>query len=174
MQLNIKKNYTDSKIPSRAHNTDAGLDIYVHSYKIVGEQYAENVYRSIDYIEYDSGVSVQPIGHPDYRERYFAYLAPRSSISKYNLLMANSLGVIDAGYLGPIIARMKYIPSPKDLVIINEGVFGISIDHTKIYQVGDKFAQLIVTNQPPVEIIEVDKLEDTSRGIGGFGSSGVK
>jgi dUTP pyrophosphatase len=179
MILNVKKNYPDAKLPERANPSDAGLDVFVHSMKIVGETIGNfNLYRSIQYIEYDTGLSIQPLPYLNSardREKYFTYLAPRSSISKYNLLMCNGFGIIDANYVGPIKLRMKYIPDAEDYVFYDTEKhphFGILINEKKIYQVGDKCGQLVVTNQPFVSVAEVDSLGETDRGANGFGSSG--
>ena len=174
MILNIKKNYIDAKLPTRANPSDAGLDVYAHSYKIVGEQITEGIYRNIDFIEYDCGISIQPIANTENKD-YFTYLAPRSSISKTNLLQCNSFGVIDKAYIGPLLIRYKYIPSPNDCVFFTMDQwpsFGIKIDLNKIYKVGDKIGQIIVTEQHKVKEIEVLELNATDRGEKGFGSSG--
>ena len=177
MILNIKKNYPDAKLPEHANPSDAGLDVFVHSMKIVGETIGNfGFFRSIQYIEYDTGLSIQPSSDVWPSKSYFTYLAPRSSISKYNLLMCNGFGVIDANYVGPVKLRMKYIPDAQDYVFYDTEKhphFGIQINEKKIYQVGDKCGQLIVTNQPFINVLEVDSLEETERGIKGFGSTGV-
>lgn len=185
MNLLIKKNYESSKLPTRANPSDAGLDVYAHSFKIVGENLGENtdLWKRIDYIEYDCGISIQPVGDlinftvkGAVYNQYFTYLAPRSSISKTNLVQANSYGLIDAGYSGPLLIRYKYIPQPVDFVFYDAQKwpnFGIVIDMERIYKVGDKIGQLIVTQQEEVKCIEVTELGETDRGDKGFGSSGV-
>jgi dUTP pyrophosphatase len=180
MILKVKKNYQDSKIPTRANESDAGLDVYAYSMKIVGETLDgfTNLYKRIDYIEYDCGISIQPISFTsNLRERhdYFTYLAPRSSISKTNLIQSNSYGLIDSGYTGSLMIRYKYIPQAQDFVFLNPEKwpnFGIEIDENRIYKIGDKIAQLIVTMQHSVSIAEYLSLDETERGNGGFGSSG--
>jgi len=185
MKLKIKKNYPDAKLPTRANESDAGLDVYAYSVKIDGELIeGTNLYKKINFIEYDCGISIQP------EDRYFAagrwfksekghftYLAPRSSISKTNLVQANSYGLIDNGYTGSLLIRYKYIPQPVDFIFIHPDKwpnFGLHIDESRIYKVGDKIGQLIVTEQQIVSIEEVDDLNKTDRGTGGFGSSGNK
>lgn len=184
MKLLVKKNFDDAKLPERGNPSDIGWDVFVHSFKVIGEKLGNfDLYRSIDYIEYDTGLSIQPQSEINFNSlsftslvNYFTYLAPRSSISKYNLLMCNGFGVIDAGYTGPLKLRMKYIPNAEDFIFFDPSKhpsFGISINPNKIYQVGDKCGQLIVTQQPIVTIEEAKSLEKTDRGTGGFGSSGV-
>lgn len=182
MILKVKKNYPDAKLPTRANESDAGLDVYAHSYKIVGEKLNEHLWKRIDYIEYDCGVSIRPrsewISALGGRQtvNYFTYLAPRSSISKTNLIQANGYGLIDAGFTGSLLIRYKYHAQPTDYVFFSPDKwpsFGIQIDESKIYAVGDKIGQLIVTEQHPVYISEEESLEKTDRGTNGFGSSGT-
>jgi len=102
------------------------------------------------FYEYDTGLSVEiPVG-------YVGLLYPRSSLSKMNLLLANHVGVIDSNYRGNIKVRFKKI----------------NIHVEKIYKVGDRVAQLIISACPKVEFDKVDSLDDTVRGSDGFGSTG--
>jgi len=85
------------------------------------------------------------------------YLYPRSSLSKTPLRLSNSLGIIDSGYRGNIIAKMDYI---KDI--------------TYEFPKGMRLTQICAHNLLPISSIElVTTLEETSRGEGGFGSTGV-
>lgn len=87
---------------------------------------------------------------------YVGLLFPRSSIYKTPLTLANSVGVIDSGYRGEVKVNFK---------ATTQAIFE--------YQEGDRIAQLIVMPYPKVEeIVVVDELSDTSRGEGGFGSTG--
>tara|TARA_Y100000592_G_scaffold50900_1_gene80462 strand:+ start:2905 stop:3339 length:435 start_codon:yes stop_codon:yes gene_type:complete len=79
-------------------------------------------------------------------------LFPRSSISKTGHRLLNSVGVIDSGYRGEVKIRMSWT-------------------NQNPYQVGDKVAQLVIVEIPKVLIQEVDELNDSQRGKGGFGSS---
>lgn len=83
------------------------------------------------------------------------YLYPRSSISKTNFMMANSVGIIDAGYRGNIMAKIR-----------NMSLDGIS----KISE-NDKMFQICAPDLKPIKIELVNELSETSRGIGGFGST---
>jgi dUTP pyrophosphatase len=78
---------------------------------------------------------------------------PRSSIRKTDLLLSNSVGVIDAGYRGEIQATFKKTGGA-------------------VYKIGDRGAQLIIIPHPIVEWNEVNELNNTERGEGGFGSTG--
>lgn len=100
------------------------------------------------YISYGTGLAMEiPKG-------FVGLIFPRSSISKTGLLLANAVGVVDSGYRGEIECRFKFISGAKD------------------YAVGDKVAQLIVIPIPSVDFTLVEKLSDSDRGTGGFGSTG--
>jgi len=81
---------------------------------------------------------------------------PRSSIRNTELQLSNSVGVIDSGYRGELQATFNKTRG-----------FG-SID----YNIGDKIAQIIIIPYPPIEFQEVEELNNTERGKGGFGSTG--
>ncbi|MFQ6606916.1 MAG: dUTP diphosphatase [Fidelibacterota bacterium] len=83
------------------------------------------------------------------------FLIPRSSISKTPLRMSNSIGLIDGGYRGEITAYCDNIS-----------------DHPYTVAVGQRLFQLVSMDGSPIEFTLVDKLTETSRGAGGFGSTG--
>lgn len=139
IKVKFKKLYNDAVTPSYAKNGDAGLDLTAYS--------MTPTKAGVPYIEYGTGIAVQiPTG-------YVGLVFPRSSISKLEgFSLKNSVGVIDSGYRGEIMAR-----------------FSKSHEH---YSVGDKIAQLIILPYPTVVLQEVDELSSTDRGAGGFGSTG--
>lgn len=83
------------------------------------------------------------------------YLYPRSSISKTTLMMANSVGIIDAGYRGNIMAKVRNMV-PDIISRVN---------------VGDLLFQICAPDLKPIKIEIVENLTSTSRGEGGFGST---
>ena len=83
------------------------------------------------------------------------FLVPRSSISKTPLRMSNSIGVIDRGYRGSLIAMVDN-HSDQDYVVKR----------------GQRYFQLISPTMEPITFELADKLIETSRGSGGFGSTG--
>lgn len=87
---------------------------------------------------------------------YSYYLFPRSSISKTPLVLHNSIGLIDAGYTGEIMAAMHNFSS-EDFVVKR----------------GERYVQLVNGDLSSVKFELVDDLRDTTRGSGGFGSTGV-
>jgi dUTP pyrophosphatase len=87
------------------------------------------------------------------------YLYPRSSISKTPLILANSVGIIDAGYRGNIIAALRYIPfenTNKNFVLRKD----------------TRIVQICGPSLEPLKCELVETLSETSRGRGGFGSTG--
>jgi len=102
------------------------------------------------YTEYGTGLAIEiPEGHA-------GFIFPRSSASKTSQIQANCVGVIDSGYRGEIKVRLKDIGGTQNT-----------------YQIGDRIAQIIIMSVPQIMFEETDKLSDTVRGDGGFGSTGV-
>lgn len=137
--INIKKTNELAIIPKYAHNTDAGMDLV-----------AVSMNETDKYIEYDTGIALEiPKG-------YVGLVFPRSSVSKLDLVQANSVGVIDSSYRNSIKVRFKKL---KD-------------DGVCVYVPGERIAQLIILPYPMIGFNEVEKLSDSDRGLGGFGSTG--
>ena len=91
---------------------------------------------------------------------YPYYLYPRSSISKTPLIMANSVGIIDKDYRGDIMAKVRHIPF--------EGVEDYKVE------MGTRLFQICSPDLSPLKLVIVEELTETSRGEGGFGSTGNK
>jgi dUTP pyrophosphatase len=139
MKLKIKKLNERAEIPFYAKDGDAGMDLV-----------ATTLVRTSKFFEYGTDLAMEiPKG-------YVGLLFPRSSISKTDHFLRNSVGVIDSGYRGEIKLRMS-IPA---------------LGETE-YLIGDKVGQLILMKLPWVEIEEVEELSNTDRGEGGFGSTGT-
>ena len=90
---------------------------------------------------------------------YPYYLYPRSSISKTPLVMANSVGIIDRDYRGNIMAKVKNISNPSD-------------DSYHV-ESGIRLFQICAPDLSPLKLKIVSNLSSTSRGTGGFGSTGT-
>ena len=158
MKVKIKKLYKDSILPTKAHATDAGYDLYAHS----------KSYDDDGNVVYGSGVAMEiPQG-------YVGLVFPRSSNAKKDLILSNSVGVIDSGYRGEISFKFK-----KNLKLrIEYGTmgFGNEIELVKggykEYSVGERVGQIIIMPYPEIEFVEVEELSDSERGDGGYGSSG--
>ena len=82
-------------------------------------------------------------------------LMPRSSIAKTPLRLSNSIGLIDAGYRGEIIAAVDNIKEQPHKISVGERLF-----------------QLVAMNGSKINFKLVSELTETDRGTGGFGSTG--
>lgn len=169
IDVKIKKLDERAVIPQYAKPGDAGMDVYAIEKNVTD-----------DYIEYDTGLSFEV------PEGYVMLIFPRSSNSKMDLLLANSVGVLDSGYRGPLKLRYK-----RSYRIENTPDEDTNFKHTttsivnyncahdyqwnacKWYSVGDRVGQIMILPYPQINFIEVDQLSDTERGSGGFGSTGV-
>lgn len=83
------------------------------------------------------------------------YLFPRSSISKTPLRLANSIGLIDGGYRGELIGMVDNI-----------------YDEDFHVKRGERYFQLVAVDSSPIDFELVEELSESSRGEGGFGSTG--
>lgn len=147
MKVKIKKLHEDATVPTYAHDSDAGVDLYCSG----------RGWDDYGNIVYFTGISIEiPKGH-------LGLIFPRSSVSKMNLAMANCVGVIDSGYRGEIILKFKNLENPEKPHLYTDG---------KIYEPSDRIGQLIILPYPKVEFELVDELDNTERGSGGFGSTG--
>lgn len=178
MQLNIIKN--NGVVNPPAQLGDAGYDIVASSEpRVVGSIYQGLYYTAIHQIEYETNLRMSPEMINGVYD-FYMLLYPRSSISKTNLVLANSVGVIDSGYTGNIKVCFKYIAQPEDMRVIEgkhisgKKASGVvtSINPQRVYHEGDKIAQLIPCKHRKIDINYTESLEITDRGEGGFGSTG--
>tara|TARA_R110002167_G_scaffold110122_14_gene280456 strand:+ start:78 stop:617 length:540 start_codon:yes stop_codon:yes gene_type:complete len=167
------RDINEGKVDLPQHSGDAGYDLYAASApKIKGEIYQGYLFKNISYIEYETNISIEP-SSDDYSDYdFYSLLFPRSSISKYNLSLCNSVGVIDSGYRDTIKIRFRYIPQPENYSILNEKHLLLGVDNSKIYQKGDRIAQLIFSKHLHPRVEESKNQNTSSRGKGGFGSTG--
>lgn len=172
MRAYIKTDPEKQTIKRPFYTGDVGYDLIAAAEpNIVGERKTpkSQLYRSIDYIEYDTNVGVAP----EDESIFYSLVYARSSISKYNLVLANSVGVVDSGYRDTIKLRFKYICQPEDFTVANDNMrFYTKINTQKIYKKGDKIGQLawMAHNKPFVEFVE--NLPPSERGPSSFGSTG--
>lgn len=140
-----KKIRRNACAPFHAHDNDAGWDLSVSKIRL------DDTGRMITY---GCGLAF------DFSSVGFADVRSRSSVYKHNLMLSNGVGTIDAGYRGEVT-----------------GVFYLMHGDCKLYRYGDRFLQLVFPNLSPddtVEFVEVESLNETSRGVGGYGSTGEK
>ena len=184
MTIQVLKNETyqsTDNLPKKGTDRATGFDVVVTSDpEIVGDQYENGAYKRIDYIQYKTNLKLavqkdRQFSNFGYNDLDYDILAfPRSSVSKYNLVLANCIGLIDADYRGEVLLRFKYIWQPEDYLVRIDKLLEGYINSTKLYNKGDKVCQLKVTKVENVEFVLVDELDSTNRGDGGFGSTDVK
>lgn len=140
--------------PTRAHATDAGVDLAATAAK-TGNGWDDHftsvsIPRAGGTTLFGTGIAVAiPEGH-------VGLVFVRSSIGiKRNLVLANGTGVIDSGYRGEIMVCLR-----------NEG------DAPAVIVRGERIAQLVIVPCDLTEWQEVNTLDDTDRGTGGIGSTG--
>jgi len=184
MKIQVLKNedYQDiENLPKKGTDRATGYDVIATSEpEIIGETYDNGTYKRIDYIQYKTNLKLavqqerqySGFGHTDIDYDILAF--PRSSVSKYNLVLANCIGLIDADYRGEVLLRFKYIWQPEDYRIRNDNLIEGIVNSNKLYNKGDKICQLKVTKVEDVEFVLVNALDSTDRGEGGFGSTDVK
>jgi len=152
--LKFKKTHENAITPIKANETDMCYDLFA----------VEDGKLSEMFIEYDTGIAF------DIPEGYDVKVFPRSSISKYDLVLANCTGIIDNGYKDSVKCRFKVLYSHS--AMINEKLYR-TISDLKLYKKGDRIAQFTLVKKVNYKLEETDSLSDSERGLGGFGSSGV-
>jgi len=143
IQLQVKRLDRGLELPAYAHHGDAGLDLR----------------SSVDVTIAPGERALVPTGIAiAIPEGFAGFVLPRSgSALKRGLGLANSPGLIDSAYRGEVKA-----------IVVN-------LDRAEPIEVarGEKIAQLVVQRVECCELHEVEQLETTARGEGGFGSTGV-
>ena len=144
MEINVKRFDEKAIIPTKAHRTDAGYDLYACL--------EQNIYFASNTVEMiPTGIGFE------IPEGYFGAVYPRSGLAtKQGLRLANCVGVIDCGYINQV-----YVPLHND----SNGI--------RVIKNGDRIAQIIFQPYLDVGLNEVNELVETDRGLNGFGSSGI-
>ena len=144
LNVNVKRLDPTVELPAYAYEGDAGLDLRAN--------------ESVDIAPFErvlipTGLA---ISIPD---GYAGFVQPRSGMAlKRGLTIANTPGLIDAHYRGEL------------------KVIAVNLDSQQTIHIerGERIAQLVIQQVPVVRRTEVDALDETDRGSGGFGSSGSK
>lgn len=139
--MKIKVTRPDTQIPAYAKKGDAGFDL-----------------RSTEeFMIFDGAICPIPTGiHVAIPEGYTGLVVPRSGQAKRGLTVANSPGIVDAGYRGEIIVLAHNVSG--DVIVVGKG---------------ERIAQIVIVPFLEVEFEVVEDLDDTDRGNGGFGSTGT-
>ena len=146
MQIKIKKLYDDTIIPTKAHSTDACFDIYAY----LNEPFV--VINPGQTVKINTGfVTEIPKG-------YYCDIYARSGLGiKKGLRPSNCVGIIDADYRGDI-----------GVILIN-----LSNEPFEV-KPGERIAQLVIAKYEQISWEQVEVLDETERGNGGYGHTGVK
>jgi dUTP diphosphatase len=143
--VNLRVRRLDGRavLPTRAHDDDAGLDLYALEPTVLGPGERASV---------TTGLAVEiPDGHA-------GLVLPRSGLALRNgIALVNAPGLIDPGYRGEVRVLL------------------LNTDRSTPFEIsaGDRIAQLLVVRTEVATAVEVKELSASTRGDGGFGSSGV-
>jgi dUTP pyrophosphatase len=142
VKLPVSKLKPEATVPTRAHEGDAGLDLYACEPAHIGPGERWSV---------GTGIAVEiPAGHA-------GLVLPRSGLAKkHGIALVNAPGLIDSGYRGEVrVLLLNTDPA-----------------ETFRVEAGDRIAQLVLTPIALAEPVETKALAESARGDGGFGSSG--
>ena len=128
-------------LPARAYSGDAGLDLSACERIVLGPGERALV---------PTGLAVA------IPEGYAGFVQPRSGLaSKHGISIVNTPGLVDSGYRGELLVNLLNT-DPHEPFTVEPGM---------------RIAQLVVLEIPQVELVEVDELPESERGVRGFGSS---
>ena len=142
MTLRFARLSADAREPTRAHHGDAGYDLYAVEPVRIEPGERASV---------GTGIAV---AIPD---GWAGLVLPRSGLAaRHGITLPNAPGLIDSGYRGEVRVLL------------------LNTDPREPFEVsaGDRIAQLLLVRHEEPEVIEVESLDETVRGTGGFGSSG--
>lgn len=166
IQIPFVKCHPDAKMPEYAHPDDSGMDVYAVD----------------DYVIHPGETKLIPTGiKVAVPNGYEIQIRPKSGRAlKTKMRIANSIGTVDAGFRGELQVIIENIEPPiKDITydfddngrpIITSILRGGDMTIGK----GEKFAQLVLMEVPKAVLFQVENLDDTERGNGGFGSTNLK
>jgi dUTP pyrophosphatase len=142
VRLGIRLLDERARLPTRAHEGDAGLDLYA----LEGAELAPGARAQVR-----TGIALEiPAGHA-------GLVLPRSGLAaRHGIALVNAPGLIDAGYRGEVQVLMLNTDRERPYRV----------------RAGDRIAQLVVTRIATAAVVEVSELSESARGGGGFGSSG--
>lgn len=209
--LKIKKLHPDAHVPTRAHDTDAGMDLYALPVEYTDEEkeaYKAVINRSVTYTKFldlfgylgpfgDESISneqkravdaVAKASKSDLETSLDEFFDKKIVVNPHSTVMVpTGIAVsIDPGYVGYVFARSgiasKQSLSPVNGVGVIDSAYRGEIkvplhnhsDKRQIIDVGERIAQLVIQPISLCTPVEVEELDETDRGIGGFGSSGQK
>ena len=151
MEIKFKKLDDNAVLPSYAKEGDAGLDLTATSLS----------YDEFGNVVYGTGLAIE------IPEGYVGLIFPRSSNSKQDLLLTNSVG--------EILLKFKHTLSEQDVDNSRRSINLFSPDYYtegRNYELGDRIGQLVIIPYPKITPVFSEELSNTSRGSGSFGHTG--
>ena len=146
---NYYKGLENKEEDGKTHKGDSGIDLVTPELYII---HKKNQQKTIDL-----GISAEMLNQDEYHVSYYLY--PRSSFSNTPLALCNSVGIIDAGYRGNLMARVRNTSSERDYDAIQ----------------GSRLFQICAPDLKPIRVKVIgrdEELSNTTRNTGGFGSTG--
>lgn len=141
--VNFKKLTSTAKLPVKGSSSAACYDVYATSLILDGK----------GMITYGLGFATE------IPEGWRGVIVPRSNLAKHKWVLSNSIGIVDSDYRGEWMVKMKSVSA--------------NPYESAPYQVGERVAQIYFEKNVEVAFAEVEELDQTERGEGGFGSSGL-
>lgn len=205
--LKIKKLHPDAHVPTRAHDTDAGMDLYALPVEYTDEE--KKAYKSVvdqnvtaaKFLDLFGGTGIFGDTLLSEKQKAAIDIAGNLTDSEWDDYFRSKITImphetkmiptgiaiaVPTGYMGCIYARSG-LASKKSLAPANcvgivdsdyRGEVKVALhnysDKNQIIDVGERIAQLIIQPISLCTPVEVDELDETERGVGGFGSSGAK
>jgi dUTP pyrophosphatase len=142
VKLRVRRLDERAVLPARAHTDDAGLDLHALEDAVLGPGERASI---------PTGIAVEiPRGHA-------GLVLPRSGLAlRHGIALVNAPGLIDAGYRGEVRVLL------------------LNTDRARRFAIGagDRIAQLLLVRIEAASVLEAQELSESTRGAGGFGSSG--
>lgn len=160
MKVKVKKISEGAVLPYKKYNPDFCYDVVATSC----EEVAPNIYKYGLGLAFQIERGIERITDIGKIEEWYAHCSrlnlsldfrPRSSVWKTGMVLSNCIGTIDELYTGEVSAVFYHI-----------------MPNRPKYEVGDRIGQIKIGVTFPIEFIEVEELDKTARGAGGYGSTG--
>lgn len=169
LQINvkIKKLHEDAVIPKYARELDAGFDLVAVEDALIAPGESAKIHTGLAFA---------------LPEGYELQVRPRSGIgAKTKLRISNAPGTIDAGYRGEacvLIDNIRFMSNERGNECLDASDKIVTVEHevdkhSYLIRKGDRIAQGVIAQVPMAVFEVVDELDETERGSGGFGSSGM-
>jgi dUTP pyrophosphatase len=143
IEVYVRRLRAEAVLPERAYAGDAGLDLVACE---------EAVLAPGERAVVPTGIALAV------PEGYAGFVQPRSGLARrHGISIVNTPGLIDSGYRGELQVTLLNTDSEETFVV----------------EPGMRVAQLVIVPVPDVELVEVDELPGSARGVAGFGSSGA-